>query len=559
VIERHYVSLDQGSMHYLRAGEGVPVIVLHASPMSALSMLPWVEALSGEFAVYAPDTAGFGQSDPLPYGGTDPEIGHYAQRVLEFATGVGLDRFLLAGTHTGSKIALEVARRAPERVAQLVMDGLGLYTVEEMADQLQNYTPPIVPVWHGGHLVEVWHRLRNMWTFWPWYRQEADRRLPDSVPDLDTLQQMAFDMLRAKPDWGLAYRAAFRYEGRPALEDLTVPAVLIAKEADPLHEHLERLGVDAPTLQVRSVANEDHLAAIVAAFDRASGLPPAPPAPRSEHRGGRTRRYVQTSQGSVHVRIEGDPAAPPLLFVHGSPGSADSFDPLIRELAADHLVIAPDTLGNGYSDPPAVAEPDIDYFAGVVAEVLEALGLSGIAAYGSHTGACIALDVAVQRPDLVASVVADGLPSFDEALQQDLLENYFISLAPERHGEHLVRAWHTLRDVQLWWPWYRQDDEHRRPTGPSSPEDLHRLTLEFIKSGDTYKASYAAAFRYPSADRLALARVPVLVCASPTDMLREGSGQLGDRSGVVFVELDEAVGRDAAWAVRHQRESLGGR
>ena len=549
MIERHYVTLESGSMHYLHAGSGVPVIVLHPSPMSALAVLPWVEELSKDFAVYAPDTAGFGQSDPLPYGGDEPAIADYARRVLEFATAVCLERFILSGTHTGAKVALEVAGQAPERVAQLVMDGLGLYTVEEMSDQLENYTPDIVPVWHGGHLVETWHRLRNMWTFWPWYRQEADRRLDDAVPDLATMQEMALDMLRARPHWGLAYRAAFQYDGRAALGRLKSPAILIAKKADPLHEHLDRLGVEVPTLEVRSVENADHLSSLMAAFDRTLDLPPAPATPVAEHRGGTSRRYVRTSRGVVHVRLDGDPQASPILMVHGSPGSADSFAPLIDQLAENHLVISPDTLGNGYSDAPQEEQPDIAFFAGAVAEVLDALALGPVKAYGSHTGACIAVETAVQRPDLIASVVADGLPMLGDDERDDLLENYFISMAPERHGEHLVRAWHTIRDVQLWWPWYAQDARHRRPTAPSSPEELHRLVLQFLKSGPTYKLSYRAAFMFASAERLAKVTVPTLVCAAPTDMLRQGTDEIGRESSVQFIELDPEAGHDAAWAV----------
>jgi hypothetical protein len=158
------------------------------------------------------------------------------------------------------------------------------------------------------------------------------------------------------------------------------------------------------------------------------------------------------------------------------------------------------------------------------------------------------VELAIRHPELVSGLVADGLPAFDDELRRDLLENYFISLAPQRHGEHLIRAWHTIRDVQLWWPWYRQDVEHRRPTGPSDPEHLHRLVLEFLKSGDTYQASYRAAFLYPSPERLAQLTVPTLVCATPTDMLREGSERASVASSVRFVELDAE--RDAAWAVR---------
>lgn len=552
MIERHYATLGHGQMHYLRAGHGKPVVLTHSSPMSAETMKHWIEPLAQRFTVYAVDTPGYGQSDPLPgwpeaEAGAEPTIADYAARVIEFADAVGLDRFSIGGTHTGSKLALEVALQAPERVAQLVMDGLGLYTGPELLDQLDRYTPEVVPDWFGGHLLEAWHRMRNMWTFWPWYRQEPGRRLDESLPSLEDLHQMTFDMLRS-PDWGLAYRAAFRYDARLTLPSLRVPAVLVAKHADPLHEHLDRLGLEVEGLLVRSVDNREHLASVVAAFDDQVDTAEAPAVQVAEHRGGTSRRYVRTSYGVSHVRTDGDPSHPVLLLVHGSPGSADSFDEHIREMARTHFVVSPDTLGNGYSSAPDVDEPEIGYFADATAAVLDALGLKAAKAYGSHTGACIALELACRRPDLVGTLVADGLPVLDEESRRDILANYFIDMSPTIHGEHLVRAWHTIRDVQLYWPWYRTQAENARPTAPSEPEHLHHLVMEFIKSGSTYKHSYGAAFRFPSQERLAAVRVPVLVCATPDDMLRQGSEQIAGGQ-VSFIELDPAAGHDAAWAV----------
>lgn len=548
MVERHYAGLSHGQVHYLREGSGAPVVLLHSSPMSSATMLDWVSRLSDRFTVIAVDTPGYGQSDPLP-GDGERVIDDYAAVVVELADVLGLERFVVGGTHTGSKIALATAVRAPERVAHLVMDGLGLYTGGELEEQLARYTPPVEPDWYGGHLLKAWHMVRNMWTFWPWYRQEASRRLPEDLPSLDVIHQITFDLLRARPDWGLSYRAAFRYDARAALGQLRVPATLVAKHADPLHEHLDRLAVEAPTLQVLSVADAEHLDRLSDAFDAAEPLRDAPPAPVPTHRGGTSRRYVRTTAGEVHVRFDGDPLAPPLLLVHGSPGSADSFEELIVELAHDHLVVSPDTLGNGYSEPSRLERPEIADLAGPLAEVLDALGLSGVVAYGSHTGACLALELCCQRPDLVSTFVADGLPVLSEEFVADLLENYFIDMSPARNGEHLVRAWHTVRDAQLYWPWYGGALETHRPTAPSEPEHLHRLVMEFVKSGPSYKQSYSAAFRFDAPSRLAAVEVPVLVCAAPEDMLRQGSEAVSS-GRVSFVELEPAAGRGAAWAVR---------
>lgn len=550
MIDRHFVSLAHGQVHYLRAGTGAPIVLAHPSPMSAEIMREWIEPLSRRFTVFAPDTAGYGQSDPLALaGGVEPTIDDYAQRMVEFADALGLERFIMGGTHTGSKIALATTIAAPDKVAHLVMDGLGIYTAEELEEQLERYTPPIVPNWYGGHLLEAWHRVRNMWTFWPWYRQETSRRLPEGMPSEASLHQMTFDMLRASPDWGISYRAAFRYDAPAALKKLRRPATLIAKHGDPLHEHLNRLEFETKSLEIRSVSNEQHLQEVVASFPGDLGLAAAPASPVATHSGGTSRRYVRTEYGSSHVRIDGNPGAPAMLLLHGSPGSADSFAPLIEDLAKDHLVISPDTLGNGYSSAPTVDEPDTGYFASATAAVLDALELKNVKVYGSHTGACIGLELSIQRPDLVEKLIADGLPILSKAERDDLIENYFIDMTPQVHGEHLVHAWHVIRDAQLWWPWYNSTAAGARPTAPSEPERLNVLVLEYLKSGATYEHSYRAAFQYDAQNRIKHLEVPAVICAAPDDMLRESSEIAG--SGVVeFVELDPSSGKDAAWVVR---------
>jgi pimeloyl-ACP methyl ester carboxylesterase len=250
-----------------------------------------------------------------------------------------------------------------------------------------------------------------------------------------------------------------------------------------------------------------------------------------------------------HVRLDGPADAPAVLMVHGSPGSADSFDFLIRDLARDHLVISPDTLGNGCSSAPAAEDAPIAHFAEATASLLDALGVGPVKAYGSHTGACIALELACQRPDLVTQVVADGLPTPTEEERADLLENYFIDMRPQPHGEHLLRAFHVVRDAQLWWPWYRSERSGARPTTVSDPNTLHHLVMEFLKSGPTYRISYSAAFNFPSRERLAAVTVPTVVCATPQDMLREGTERISGGE-VSFIELRPEEGRDAGWAVR---------
>lgn len=330
-MRRHYLTIGDRQVHYRRAGSGPALLALHASPLSSASLDGLLGTLADRFTVIAPDREGYGQSDPLPQ--AEPDVNDYARAAVEVAGALGLERFFLFGTHTGSKVALHAATLAPGRVAHVVLDGLGAYSPQERADQLAHYTPAVEPVWHGGHLLAAWHQVRNMSLFWPWFRQERGRRLDDDVPDPEVLQAWVLDLLRASPDYGLAYRAAFRYDPLPALQRLAVPATLATRAGDPLHGHRDRLPAGAAR-QVTIGAGGDHpeLGDLLREA-LTDALPDAPPVPGTTPRRPTTRQYVDTAHGQVHVRSTGAPGARTLLALHASPGSAEDLDARIALLA----------------------------------------------------------------------------------------------------------------------------------------------------------------------------------------------------------------------------------
>lgn len=64
---RGYAGAAGAQLHYRELGEGSPVILLHASPLSSEFMLGQIQALaSAGYRAIALDTPGYGQSDPLP-------------------------------------------------------------------------------------------------------------------------------------------------------------------------------------------------------------------------------------------------------------------------------------------------------------------------------------------------------------------------------------------------------------------------------------------------------------------------------------------------------------
>jgi pimeloyl-ACP methyl ester carboxylesterase len=105
---------------------------------------------------------------------------------------------------------------------------------------------------------------------------------------------------------------------------------------------------------------------------------------------------------SVSYRIAGE--GPPILLIHGVAGSSEQWEPVMRLLADEFTVLAPDLLGHGRS-----AKPRGDYSLGAYASGLRdltvALGLDDATVVGHSLGGGIALQFAYQFPERTSRVV----------------------------------------------------------------------------------------------------------------------------------------------------------
>ena len=99
-------------------GDGLPVLLLHAFPLSSRMWEPQIEALGDRFRFVAPDLSGFGGSDA-------PEDGYsmekWAGEVRALLDELSLDTVVLVGLSMGGYLAFECLRRFPERFSALVL------------------------------------------------------------------------------------------------------------------------------------------------------------------------------------------------------------------------------------------------------------------------------------------------------------------------------------------------------------------------------------------------------------------------------------------------------
>jgi pimeloyl-ACP methyl ester carboxylesterase len=102
---------------YREAGAGSPLLLIHGDLSEGLQT--WarqIESLAAHHRLLVPDRRGHGASPREPRSYT---IAGDAIDALDVADRAGADRFHLAGHSYGGLVAIEVARRAPERVSSL--------------------------------------------------------------------------------------------------------------------------------------------------------------------------------------------------------------------------------------------------------------------------------------------------------------------------------------------------------------------------------------------------------------------------------------------------------
>lgn len=240
------------------------------------------------------------------------------------------------------------------------------------------------------------------------------------------------------------------------------------------------------------------------------------------------RRFFDLPDRQIHYRETegaGGDRETPLVLLHLLPGSARQMEPLMRDLAPRRC-IAPDIAGTGDSDPIAIDQPTIADYARDTAALIAAMsGGAPVDVYGTHTGAGIAIELALQAPHLVRRVVLEGIPMFTPAQAEELTARYAPDVAPDHNGSHLLWAHNFCRDQILFYPWYDKSQAAARGNGLPPPEDLHRWVLEVIKGLPGVPRAYRAAFAYPAAERLGLVTHPVLCLAPEGDSLFEATRQ----------------------------------
>ena len=221
-IRYGYADTPLGQVHYREAGSGPPVILFHESPLSGRVYEPTLPVLGRSVRAIAPDTPGYGASEPPP---KPLSISGYSERLTLLLDALEVERVALVGNHTGGAIAIQMAVDRPERVSALVVVGSPLFGEEERRRWLESYLEAFEVSPEGEHLSWLWSRYQRIWG-------------QDTPPDLLHLATTEFLRVGARYDW--SYQAAFNFEAEHLLPRVACPTLFLVSQGDILRDKNER-------------------------------------------------------------------------------------------------------------------------------------------------------------------------------------------------------------------------------------------------------------------------------------------------------------------------------
>jgi pimeloyl-ACP methyl ester carboxylesterase len=208
---------NHGGVHYVEAGSGKPLVLLHSNGASVHQYEQVMEDFAKTWRVIAMDMPGHGDSDPITH---HYSIEMYAEAVVQLLDGLKIERAAVAGDSVGGSICIALARDHAGRTQPVVIsecplraeaDWLATWprieasyseptqTMDTLKPRLREATPAILARWNID---------RNKAGAWAMVDVMRAMREFDAVGSLKRLQGLATAIIGAKGN-ALGNRAVY--------------------------------------------------------------------------------------------------------------------------------------------------------------------------------------------------------------------------------------------------------------------------------------------------------------------------------------------------------------
>lgn len=142
VVTGHTVALERLRVHYLSAGDGDPVVLLHGAPQTSHMWRPLIAALAPRYRVVAPDLRGAGGTQVTESGYDKRSMAADVHQLLEHLGAT--ERVAVVGHDMGAGVAYAYAAAHRDQVRRLVfmefaLAGFGLEQAMVAAPDMENW------------------------------------------------------------------------------------------------------------------------------------------------------------------------------------------------------------------------------------------------------------------------------------------------------------------------------------------------------------------------------------------------------------------------------------
>jgi pimeloyl-ACP methyl ester carboxylesterase len=204
----------------------------------------------------------------------------------------------------------------------------------------------------------------------------------------------------------------------------------------------------------------------------------------------RTGRYIDAGGLRTYYEVHG--SGEPVVLLHGGLSTVETLDPLTAAFAQQYQVYLPERRGHGRT-------PDVDgpityqNMAADTAALLDALDLQSVRLVGFSDGGNVALQVAVDRPDLVAKLVVMGAAAAEEGYRPEQIE--------------VFQRWQGKPSPPIM-------AGFKQLYGAVSPDGPEHFEVVFAKLGQLWSGDWSISW-----DELARVSAPTLVLLADEDVL----------------------------------------
>lgn len=216
---------------------------------------------------------------------------------------------------------------------------------------------------------------------------------------------------------------------------------------------------------------------------------------------------MHVAANGVPLWIEQRGSGPDLVLLCGLGDTHQAWAHQLQSLAGRFRLTAIDNRGVGRSGLPDGAFTVAD-MAADAAGILDALGIARAHVAGFSMGGAIAQELAIARPDLVASLVLVGTWCRTDAHQRRMFESWAWMAQRADSDEAFVRSlflWVYTRRAHL--------------SGAVDGWVQQALTEEYPQSTDAFVRTVEAIEAHDAADRLGQVTVPALIVAGDQDLI----------------------------------------